>query len=167
MPRLRQLLASYGSIRIAQLYDKETVRTHVGLTGAAQTDWRIRDTYQSRSTLPLSRRIPTPAFPVDFTFESWTASVKLRAFYIFMNYQGREKCSKCSGYQGVSIYCSSYFLAESYIAAGCGSSGPAAAPISVTITPSEAALGAGQTIPFAAATSDGSSVTWSASAVDD
>ena len=48
--------------------------------------------------------------------------------------------------------------------AGCGSSGPPAAPISVTITPSEAALGMGQTILFAAATSDGSSLTWSASA---
>jgi arylsulfate sulfotransferase len=48
--------------------------------------------------------------------------------------------------------------------AGCGSSGPPAAPISVTITPSEAALGAGQTILLAATTSDGSSVTWSASA---
>ena len=164
MPRLRKLLASYDSIRIAQLYDKETVRIHVGLTGAAQTDWRIWDAYQLRSTLRLSRRIPTSALPVDFSFDYWTASVRLAGAFHFVSYRGREKCSKCSDYQGVSIYCSSYFSGESYSLLDADPAGPPAAPISVTITPSEAALGAGQTIPFAAATSDGSSVTWSASA---
>ena len=164
MPRLRQLLASYGSIRIAQLYDKETVRPHVGLTGAAQTDWRIWDAHQLRSTLPLSRRIPTSALPVDFSFESCTASVKLAGALHFHELSGKGEMFqmfRLSGRLDILLF---LFFGGIIFAAGCGSSGPAAAPISVTITPSEAALGAGQTIPFAAATSDGSSVTWSASA---
>jgi len=49
-------------------------------------------------------------------------------------------------------------------ATGCGSSTPASAPISVTINPLMAALGTSQTIQLTAAVSDGSAVTWSASA---
>ena len=81
-----------------------------------------------------------------------------------MNYQGQGEMFqmfRLSGRLDILLF---LFFGGIIFAAGCGSSGPAAAPISVTITPSEAALGAGQTIPFAAATSDGSSVTWSASA---
>lgn len=49
---------------------------------------------------------------------------------------------------------------------GCGSS---SVPINVSVTPTVAAIGTGQTSQFAAAVSDGSAVTWSASAgtIDD
>jgi arylsulfate sulfotransferase len=49
---------------------------------------------------------------------------------------------------------------------GCGSS---SAPINVSVTPTAAAIGTGQTSQFVAAVSDGSAVTWSASAgmIDD
>ena len=49
---------------------------------------------------------------------------------------------------------------------GCGSS---SAPVNVSVTPTAAAVGTGQTAQFVAAVSDGSAVTWSASAgmIDD